>query len=1157
MAIGVNEAAQFIARTFRPLRDWITDDHIKAYVERIGWTLPSVPSGFRNVRDSAAQLLDELANLMDADQQDDPLAFGTAVANVVSFVTVVVGNIDALPNSINAELPLTYRNETGIANNIRTRLLDQLLYDGIRLGSHTVKSILFALGILDEDVPDPAPHQPPQFVLHQVHLDRIGLLFRDPSALMTEVYGWGTADIKEERLFSAIQQLSFGLLGEPEVISPSPQFIQGMFPGVPIPPEGLGEMLAVSVMLGQERAPLLIGAIPAPKSTPSEPQAIALRVLGAPDLSFSVPVTSTVTLTLDSKFALDAGVGVILRPNEAPTIVQNVESAATPATEGRVGVTLRREDAAHPVRLFRFGKGADLRAKTFFAELSLQTPPSDLVIRAGIEGGVLTVSLADADGFVGSVVPAGALTINFDLGIGWSKTRGIFLTGSAGLETLIVLNLTLGPVFLQAIRLAVKVADDALHAQAGLLVGVTLGPVTGVLEGVGVESLLRFKSGNLGPMDLGVEFLAPTGLGLSVDAGVVRGGGFLKFEDGRYSGAFELSVYKVAVKAFGLVETRLPDGRKGFSFVIVISAEFTPIQLGFGFTLLGVGGLIGINRSVVSDALGDAVRSGSLDHLLFPRNPIRDAPAIINDLATIFPAAPGHYVFGPMAKLGWGTPTLVTANLGIVLELPGPRLAVLGAVHVALPTEQVGIVRLNLGVAGFLDFPRQLFSLDASLYDSSVGGFPVSGDMAFRLNFGDRPNFALGVGGFNPSFQAPPGFPELRRAAVDLGANGNPSLTMEGYLAITSNTAQIGAGIYLHASGAGIDLDGHVAFDALFVFSPFSFEASFDAGVSVSFHGVGFGVGLHGVLSGPSPWRVQGEVCVSILWWDACLGFDASFGGTVRAELPPVDPWTGPQPQDATQLVIGLQTAVQDARNWSGSTPPGAFSVISLAETSRPTPPIDPVGAATLRQKTVPLNRKITKFGEFRPAVHDEFDLDSIAVGGEVIDGTSVQTVKDDFAPANFKDMSAAERLSASPYEPMDAGFTIAPDLVKVGSVAENPIVYKTLLLDAQRKAVPGEVDFTLTRRHLVGMLQRSAAGLEGVRRTGLERYASRAPVKVKLAGEGFAIANACDGTPNLALTGGAPTTRTAATLALETHLETHPEDFQRFTAVPAFELGL
>src|SRR6185369_2417211 len=128
-----------------------------------------------------------------------------------------------------------------------------------------------------------------------------------------------------------------------------------------------------------------------------------------------------------------------------------------------------------------------------------------------------------------------------------------------------------------------------------------------------------------------------------------------------------LRVFSVSVKAFGLLDTKFPDGTEGVSFVVVIVAEFTPIQLGFGFTLLGVGGMLGLNRTVNTIGLGDAVRTGSLEHLLFPRNVVADAPAIIHDLATVFPAAPAHYIFGPMAKLGWGTPTLISADLGIVI----------------------------------------------------------------------------------------------------------------------------------------------------------------------------------------------------------------------------------------------------------------------------------------------------------------------------------------------------------------------------------------------------------------------------------------------------------------------------------------------------------
>ena len=87
---------------------------------------------------------------------------------------------------------------------------------------------------------------------------------------------------------------------------------------------------------------------------------------------------------------------------------------------------------------------------------------------------------------------------------------------------------------------------------------------------------------------------------------MVKGGGYLYIdpERGEYAGALELAFAEfLALKAIGIITTRMPDGSEGFSLLIVITAEFgTGIQLGFGFTLLGVGGLLGLNRTMRLDA---------------------------------------------------------------------------------------------------------------------------------------------------------------------------------------------------------------------------------------------------------------------------------------------------------------------------------------------------------------------------------------------------------------------------------------------------------------------------------------------------------------------------------------------------------------------------
>ena len=76
----------------------------------------------------------------------------------------------------------------------------------------------------------------------------------------------------------------------------------------------------------------------------------------------------------------------------------------------------------------------------------------------------------------------------------------------------------------------------------------------------------------------------------------------------------------------------MPDGSKGFSLMVVIAVEFTPIQLGYGFTLNGVGGVVGINRGMNVEYLRTGLKDGTLDSIRFPPDVAANAPKILGDL---------------------------------------------------------------------------------------------------------------------------------------------------------------------------------------------------------------------------------------------------------------------------------------------------------------------------------------------------------------------------------------------------------------------------------------------------------------------------------------------------------------------------------------------
>ena len=267
----------------------------------------------------------------------------------------------------------------------------------------------------------------------------------------------------------------------------------------------------------------------------------------------------------------------------------------------------------------------------------------------------------------------------------------------------------------------------------------------------------------------------------------------------------------ISLKAIAIITTKLPDGTRGFSLLIIITADFPPIQLGFGFTLNAVGGLLGLNRTVNIDALREGVRTNAIKSILFPQDVIANIARIVSDLKQIFPPLNEHFTVGPMAKLGWGVPSIITLELGILIELPVPRIAILGVLKAFLPAEELALLRIQVNFLGVLDFENKYISFDASLFDSRLLIYTLTGDMAFRLSWGDHPMFILSVGGFHPAYHdAPQDLQHMTRLGISLLGGDNPRISVLSYFAVTSNTVQFGARAELYAEAAGFNVCGFI-----------------------------------------------------------------------------------------------------------------------------------------------------------------------------------------------------------------------------------------------------------------------------------------------------------------------------------------------------------
>src|SRR5207248_917281 len=161
----------------------------------------------------------------------------------------------------------------------------------------------------------------------------------------------------------------------------------------------------------------------------------------------------------------------------------------------------------------------------------------------------------------------------------------------------------------------------------------------------------------------------------------------------------------------------------------------------------GVGGLIGVQHTASPPALSQALSAGQLDAVLFPDNPVQNAPQIINTLRTIFPVRARGFIIGPMLELGWGTPSLVTVRMGLLIE--ASQFTLLGQAIVSLPpmvSADIALLYLRLDFAGWVVFDPLQIGFDAKLIHSRVGFTSIFGQFAFRASFGDQPTFVISAG---------------------------------------------------------------------------------------------------------------------------------------------------------------------------------------------------------------------------------------------------------------------------------------------------------------------------------------------------------------------------------------------------------------------------
>jgi hypothetical protein len=992
-------------------------------------------------------VVDGLGALTDARVSGTSVQIGGAYAGLAVAMPELVDRLRTVAGGFAA--PADYLARTGIVAEFFPRLTELVVI-------RTVASIVptgLAIGtltgvfVLQPVEPDPAAFRP-RHIRHIVRWDRLTLLLSDPVRLLREVFGWGSPAFAADGLTLAVGGL-LELSGSTPRIRPLPARVEARLAGAVVPEAAVDPRLQlfVSLLRGLAADPLDVG-LSAYALRPTVPGGadggigFSPYVLGGTGAHF--PVSDDVALDIEGIAEVLAGLAVLIRPGVVA--IKGGVTGGGPLTtpSAPVSLTLTATPAGkEPSTLLAIPGGT--RVEYTAVTLTVGIRPGEGAaaqpyVEIGLTGARFILDVSAAGGLVRALLPADAVRADLDLAIGWSAGRA-YLRGSADLRASFAVHRSLGPVELQALHVGLTPGSGGLPIEVSATVGAALGPLEVTIERIGLRATLDFPAGggNLGPARLELGFQPPAGLGVDLDAGLVQGGGYLSVDPsgGRYAGVLNFRLSFIGVTAYGIYE-QAPGGAP--SFVAVLGIRFWPgIQLGFGFALTGVGGMVGLNRRANVDLLRERLAGGAAGNVLFCDDPVKNAPTLLGDLAAFFPPAAGTFVVGPTLQLGWMSP-IVRIDVAVLIELPGPsKIVILGSIRVLIGADEtLALLYLRMDFLGVLDFEQRMISLDAVLVNShALGVFRLTGGMALRLSYGDNPYILLSIGGFHPRFDPGPlNLPAIPRvgAVLDVSVVARVYLRLELYVAFTSNTLQLGAKVEAGLELGPISASGYLTFDALIQFRPFAFDIDFSAGFSVEVFDVSLcSVDVAGRLTGPGPLVVHAEATVQLLFIEVSGSATIELGGN-----------DGDKPQAIPSIVKALESELGRDANLRAE---GADHQI----VPRPDQPVagvlvSPLGSLIWEQKRAPLETLVDRF-EGAPLVGwHQLQL-------EVPAGWTVRDETDWFSPGTFTslDLKASQTLNNATFQQLRSGVRIG----STGDALAPTAVPYTPKIDIMKRPTP------------------------------------------------------------------------------------------------------
>ena len=319
----------------------------------------------------------------------------------------------------------------------------------------------------------------------------------------------------------------------------------------------------------------------------------------------------------------------------------------------------------------------------------------------------------------------------------------------------------LGFAKFETLFLILKIQSDGSFAleTSAAITGI-LGPLPPAWSAWASTTVLSFSDGAdaaLGPLDLALKFKPPNRRRTRARCRRrVKGGGYLYLDSdkGEYAGALELvfAGFLTRSRRSASSPPACPTGRRASR----CSSSSPPSSARRSSSASAsrssaVGGLLGLNRTCMLEALAAGVRTGAIESVMFPQRHHRQRAADHQRPARVLPAAAGH-----VPDRADGQARLGHADAGHGLDRrhrrdPAGNIAILGVLKVALPDEDAALLVLQVNFIGALESDKKrLWFFAVAVRLAASCSSPSTARWACSSPGATTPNFVLSVGGFHP-----------------------------------------------------------------------------------------------------------------------------------------------------------------------------------------------------------------------------------------------------------------------------------------------------------------------------------------------------------------------------------------------------------------------